>query len=167
MGQLEIDGIPKKKISSVGSKIIQQKKVKRLSGKVITESEVYVGTWWFVTTREQGYIDPHCSQPKTPAEGKPKTNFELENGETISVIDQMMELLKSEKQFLKHNYRDSKIEENILYENIYAMTPEITHANERFHNKLKMTPSSLFNHVQAVHGVNALASVCTLLPTRE
>ena len=58
MGQLEIDGIPKEKTSSIGSKIIEQKKVKRLSGKAITESEVYVGTWWFVTAREQGYIDP-------------------------------------------------------------------------------------------------------------
>ena len=141
MGQLELDGIVKKKISSIGSKIIEQKKVKRLSGKVITESGVCVDMRWFVTAREQGYIDPHYSQPKTLAGEKPKTNFDLENGETISVIDQMMELLKSEKQFLKHNYRDSKIEKNILYENIYAMTHEITHANERFHNKLKMTPS--------------------------
>ena len=36
MGQLEIDGIPKEKISNIGSKIIVQKKTKRLSGKAMT-----------------------------------------------------------------------------------------------------------------------------------
>ena len=42
MDQLEIDGIPKEKISTVGSKIIEQKKTKRLTGNAVTESEVYV-----------------------------------------------------------------------------------------------------------------------------
>ena len=142
MDQLEIDGVPKEKISTIGSKIIQQKKSKRLAGKAITESEVYVGTWWFITAREHGCIDPHYSHPKnSPTEIKPKTNHELENIETISVIDDMMEYLKSEKQFLKHNIHDSKIPENILRENILLMKNAITHANERFNNKLKIAPS--------------------------
>ncbi len=141
MGQLEIDGIPKEKISSIGSKIIEQKKVKRLSGQAITESEVYVGTWWYVTAREQGYIDPHYSHPKTPAEEKPKTIFEVENKQTISAIDGLMEYLKSEKQFLKHNSHDIKIPKEILRENILIMKSAITHANQRFNNKLKIAPS--------------------------
>lgn len=51
MDHLEIDGVLKEKISTIGSKIIQQKKTKRLAGKAITESEMYVGTWWFVTAK--------------------------------------------------------------------------------------------------------------------
>jgi hypothetical protein len=64
MAQLEIDGIPKEKISTIGSQIITTKKKNRLQGKAITESEVNVGTWWYVTAREQGYIDLHYSHPK-------------------------------------------------------------------------------------------------------
>jgi len=141
MDQLEIDGVPKEKISTIGSKIIEQKKTKRLAGKAITESEVYVGTWWFITAREHGCIDPHYSHPKNETKEKPKTNFELENIETITVIDYLMEFLKSEKQFLKHNPHDSKLEKNLLRQNIYTMTNAITHANERFNNKLKIAPS--------------------------
>lgn len=141
MGQLEIDGIAKEKISTIGSKIIEQKKVKRLSGKAITESEVCVGTWWYVTAREQGYIDPHYLHPKNPAEEKPKAIFELKNNETTFVIDSMIEFLKSEKTFLKHNSHYKKITKNILRENILAMQNAITHTNERFNNKLRIAPS--------------------------
>ena len=141
MDQLEIDGVPKEKISTIGSKIILEKKKKQLAGKAIEEDEIYVGDWWYVTAREHGCIDPHYSHPKNDDEEKPKTVFEIENLETISVIDDMMEFLKSEKQFLKHNSHDSKIEKNILRENIYTMTNAITHANERFNNKLKIAPS--------------------------
>jgi len=73
MNQLEIDGISKEKISTVGSKIILEKKNKRLSGKAIEEQEITVGDWWYVTAREQGCIDPHYSHSKNPAEEKPKS----------------------------------------------------------------------------------------------
>ena len=141
MDQLEIDGIPKEKISTVGSKIIQQKKTKRLAGNAVTESEVYVGTWWFITAREHGCIDPYYSHPKNETKEKPKTNFEVENEQTISVIDAMIEYLKSEKQFLKHNAHDARIDSKILHENIFTMSNAITHANERFNNKLKISPT--------------------------
>ena len=56
-------------------------------------------TWWFITAREHGCIDPHYSHPKNDAKEKPKTNFEIKNEQTVSVIDAMIEYLKSEKQF--------------------------------------------------------------------
>ena len=81
MGQLEIDGIPKESISTIGSQIITTKKKNRLQGKAITESEVTVGTWWYVTAREQGYIDPHYSHPKNSKDDdtpkKPSTKINI------------------------------------------------------------------------------------------
>jgi hypothetical protein len=62
MDHLEIDGVLKEKISAIGSKIIQQKKTKRLAGKAITESEMYVCTWWFVTAKGNTCIKRiHCN----------------------------------------------------------------------------------------------------------
>lgn len=168
MDQLEIDGIPKEKISTVGSKIIQQKKSKRLVGKAIDESEVYVGTWWYIVAREQGCIDSHYSHRTLEKEEKPKTTFEIENHATISVIDDMTEFLKSEKQFLKHNAHDASIDSKILHENIFAMSNAITHANERFNNKLKISPSHysiLFR--QFVESMSAHLSVPFYLHVRK
>jgi hypothetical protein len=84
MNQLEIDGVPKEKISTIGSKIILEKKKKQLAGKAIKEDEVSIGDWWYVVARENGYIDPHYSHPKNDENQKPKTNYEIENEQTIS-----------------------------------------------------------------------------------
>ena len=141
MDQLEIDGVPKEKISTIGSKIILEKKKKRLVNHSIDESEITVGDWWYVTAREQGCTDPHYSHPKNETDEKPKTSFEIENRETISIIDEMTEFLKSEKQYLKHNAHDGRIPKEIFRENALIMRQAITHANERFNNKLKIAPS--------------------------
>jgi len=143
MDQLEIEGIPKQKISAVGQQLVIEKKEQKLKSKGMSTDNVTIGTWWFVVAREKGCTDPNLGRPKLNNETKekPKTNFELENIKTITVIDNMMEFLKSEKQFLKHNPHDIKLEKNLLSQNIYTMTNAITHANERFNNKLKIAPS--------------------------
>lgn len=139
MSQLEIEGFSKTQISTIGKQIVIEKKAQKL--KDVPKEEITIGSWWYDTAREQGYIDPHYSHPKNPTEEKPKTKYELENEQTLSVIDEMMEYLKSEKQFLKHNPHDSKIDSKILHENIFIMKNAISHANDRFNNKLKISPS--------------------------
>ena len=107
-----------------------------------TEYKWHSGHFYSIT-KKNGWADPHYSHltDDPNADLKPKTNFELENTESISVIKEMIDYLKSEKQFLEHNFHDSKIPESILRENILVMKNAITHANERFNNKLKIAPS--------------------------
>jgi len=139
MTQLEIEGFPKQQISTIGKQIVIEKKSEKL--KDIPKEEISIGSWWYDVTKERGCIDPHYSHPDEPKDLAPPTFFELQNQQTISVIDEMMEFLKSEKQFLKHNEHDSKIHENTLRENILILRKAVTHANERFNKKRKIAPS--------------------------
>ena len=149
--QLEIDGIPKEKISTVGKKIIIEKKRERLrkTGSYTEDelNEVTVSGWYRDVMREVGCTDSKYSPHPTKndddndVESKPKGPYEEENCESIDVIDEMLDYLRSEKQFLKHYPHDKKIPKNILRENILVMRQAVTHANERFNNKLKIAPS--------------------------
>jgi len=100
MHQLEIDGIPKEKISTVGQKIVIEKKraIKKLQGASLEEiKKINIGSWWFDVAREENYIDPKFSHRNdTDAERKivPLTKYETENSEYISIIKDTIKFLK-------------------------------------------------------------------------
>ena len=92
MHQLEIDGIPKEKISTVGQKIVIDKKrtVKKSQGASLEElKKINIGSWWYDIAREENYIDPKFSHGNdTEPERKivPLTKYEKENSQYINLI---------------------------------------------------------------------------------
>jgi len=100
MHQLEIDGIPKEKISTIGQKIVVEKKrnIKKSQGVSLEEiKKINIGSWWFDVAREENYIDPKFSHPTaTDAERKivPLSEYEKENSEYIQVINDTIKFLK-------------------------------------------------------------------------
>lgn len=62
--QLEIDGIPKEKISTIGKQIIIERKKQKLELKGIQNGQVTVGSWWNEVAREKGCTDTKYSPTK-------------------------------------------------------------------------------------------------------
>ena len=140
--QFEIEGITTDQICSTASKLLIEKKSEKTK---IPKEEIKMGGYFYRMYNSQNWTNQFFARNTTTTddesvplgeqENNSKTNFELENVETISIIDEMMEYLKSEKQFLKHNFHDSKIpentqRENTQRENTLIMKSVITHANE-------------------------------------
>lgn len=100
MHQLEIDGIPKEKISTIGQKIVIEKKrnIKKQQGASLEEiKKINIGSWWYDVAREENYINPKFSHPDaTDAERKivPLTEYEKENSEYIEIINDTIKFLK-------------------------------------------------------------------------
>lgn len=123
MHQLEIDGIPKEKISTVGQKIVIEKKrsIKKLGGASLDEiKKINIGSWWFEVAKEENYIDLKFSHTNaTDAERKivPFPEIEKENSEYIKVIldtikflkDIALPKLKSNKFMSLLNEKDHKV----------------------------------------------------------
>jgi len=66
--QLEIDGIPKEKISTVGKQIIIERKKQKLLSKGIENEQVTVGSWWNEVAKEKGCTDSKYSPTKDEEE---------------------------------------------------------------------------------------------------
>lgn len=100
MHQLEIDGIPKEKISTIGQKIVVEKKraIKKSQGATPDEiKKINIGSWWYDVAREENYIDPKYSHKNaTEPERKivPLTKIEKENSQYIHLIKDTIEFLK-------------------------------------------------------------------------
>lgn len=65
MDQLEIDGYKKNQISTIGQKIVVEKKQNILKSKGWSTDEikkVSIGSWWFEVAKEKKCIDPHYSR---------------------------------------------------------------------------------------------------------
>ena len=141
--QLEIEGFDIENISTTIHNTIEQtiwnKKHKAL-GIPRTEYK-WTSGYFYKIMRQHNWVNPHYSHPDDPKIIPPPTKWEIENDESITVVKAMEAYLKSEKQFLKHNAHDSKIDAKVLHESNFLMHNAITHANERFNNKLKIAPS--------------------------
>ena len=62
--QLEIDGIPKEKISIICKQIIIERKKQKLLSKGIKNEQVTVGSWWNEVAKEKGCTDSKYSPTK-------------------------------------------------------------------------------------------------------
>lgn len=83
MDQLEIDGIPKEKISSIGSNLVKQKKANALN---LPIEEVSIGSWWFDIAKEKGCTDPRFS-PSGVTEPEPEnSSINTKNAEAIDIL---------------------------------------------------------------------------------
>jgi len=117
MHQLEIDGIPKEKISTVGQKIVIEKKrvIKKEQGASLEElKKINIGSWWYDVAREEKYIDLKYSHTATDPERKivPLTEYEKENSEYIKIINDTIKFLKDVAlQKLKTNHFMSLLNE--------------------------------------------------------
>lgn len=100
MHQLEIDGIPREKISTVGQKIVVEKKrsIKKSEGATPEEiKKINIGSWWYDVAKEENYIDPKFSHPDAPDPERkivPQTEIEIENSDYIRLVRDTIEFLK-------------------------------------------------------------------------
>ncbi len=100
MNQLEIDGIPKEKISIVGQKIVLEKKrsIRKDQGATQEELEkINIGRDWFEVARELNYVDPKYSHPidaEPHQENSSITEIEKENSQYINLILDTITFLK-------------------------------------------------------------------------
>ena len=101
MHQLEMDGIEKIKISTVGKKIVLEKKraIKKEEG--ASEEEIKnlsIGTWWFIVAKEENNIDPFYSHGEDASQLKrgnsSLSEIEEENYECINLIYDTITFLK-------------------------------------------------------------------------
>jgi len=118
MHQLEIDGIPKEKISTIGQKIVIEKKrnIKKQQGASLEEIiKINIGSWWFDVAKEENYTDPKFSHPiGTDPERKivPPSKYEKENIKYIEIIRDTIKFLKDiALQKLKTNHFMSLLNE--------------------------------------------------------
>lgn len=117
MHQLEIDGIPKEKISAVGQKIVVDKKrsIMKAKGASVKElKNINIGTWWYDVAREQNYTDQSFNRGlATDAELKIvlPTKYEKENSEYIKIIKDTKEFFDVVLDKLKNNHFMSLLNE--------------------------------------------------------
>lgn len=100
MHQLEMDGVPKEKVSTVGQKIIKEKKIALRKKQGASEEEIKkisTSTWWFIVAKEENYIDPfysHGDASQLKRENSSITETENENYEYLNLITDTITLLK-------------------------------------------------------------------------
>jgi hypothetical protein len=142
MDQLEIDGIPKTKISTIGKQIIIEKKRQRLHAKGIRPEEVAVGSWWYDVAREKGCIDPHYSHSETTQEKeKQLVQFETENRDWINLIDGYRDFMHGIKDILKRQSFDSMIPEKEKKDTKFILSKSLIRAQDRTNLKQKIAPA--------------------------
>ena len=139
MTQLEIEGFPKEQISTIGKQIVIEKKSEKL--KTTPKEEIKIGSWWYDTAREQGYIDPHYSHGSTTDKKEILlNNFEEENENTIMVIDEMQDYLKTLKLTMRTKHFESLVPEKELQETLTITKNVIDHCSQRINDKVKISP---------------------------
>jgi len=103
MDQLEIDRVPKEKISSVGSLLVRKEKAKKTG---LPVEEVSVGRWWFDVAKEKGCIDPHFSHTLIGAELH-RENSSINTDEGKAKIIQLLEKTKELSNELIKKFKDT------------------------------------------------------------
>ena len=92
MNQLEIEGIPKQKISTVGQQLVIEKKEQKLKSKGMSTDNVTIGRWWFEIAKKQGCVDPHYSHPKNNLESKEKKSIHKTNQRYVDNLKRTKEI---------------------------------------------------------------------------
>lgn len=169
MNQLQIDGIPDEKISTIGQKIIIEKKrlIRKSAGATQEElQKINIGRDWFDVARELNFVDPKYSH-KIGAEPHQENNsiskYEKENAEYIQVIKYTKQFFDVALDKLKHNHFMSLLnEENdkvILALHDWKAQLEI--ANSFFDHKEKIPANTqhILYHAIATRSSNNDASI--------
>ncbi len=100
MHQLEMDGISKNDVSTVGQKIVVAKKqaIRKREGAGEEElKKINIGRWWFTVAKELKYINLKFSHEiGAVAQRKivPLSNYEQENSEYLEIINDTINFLK-------------------------------------------------------------------------
>jgi len=85
MDQLEIDGVPKPKISTIGSLLVRQKKAATLK---LPIEEVSIGSWWFVVAGEKECIDVSFSHGDGTDAERQNSSINTRNVDVIDILSQ-------------------------------------------------------------------------------
>jgi hypothetical protein len=98
LSQLAVDGIPHELLSSIGQKIIVEKKrtIKRGEGYTHTQiKNINIGSWWYDVVREvQLTRIGNNSTPEPDKKIVPPSQYEKENVQYINLINDTIELLR-------------------------------------------------------------------------
>lgn len=162
MHQLEIDGIPKHKISTVGQKIVIEKKrnIKKLQGASLEEiKKINIGSWWFDVAREQNFVDPNKSHSATDPEQKivPLSKYEKENSEYIQIIKETKSFFDIALDKLKHNHFMSLLndDDNKVLLALHDWKAQLEIANSFFDHKEKIPANT--QHI-LLHAIGTMSS---------
>ena len=77
--QLEIDGIPKEKIATIGKQIIIEKKKHKMTAHGYEQEEITVGSWWRQIAKEKGCTDTKYSSVEVPEPSPQNTSINTKN----------------------------------------------------------------------------------------
>lgn len=77
--QLEIDGIPKEKISALGKQIIIEKKKQKMLSKGFEPEDITVGRWWREVARQRGCTDTKYSSVDVAVAPPQNTSINTKN----------------------------------------------------------------------------------------
>ena len=91
MDQLAIDGIPKEKISAVGSNMVRQRKALILK---LPIDEVSVGSWWHDVAREKECIDLSFSHPIATEPERENSSINTKNKRMVLLLSEGMDTFR-------------------------------------------------------------------------
>ncbi len=124
MNQLLIDGIPREKVSTVGQKIVIDKKIDIKKSNGASEEElqnIHIGSWWYDVAREENFINPKYSHTVATEPERENTSlntkqgpFYEENEQLIRCIDDFVEKTLMLKKYANHNKFISMVSPVIL-----------------------------------------------------
>jgi len=95
MDQLEIDGIPKQKISTIGSLLVRQKKAATLK---LPVEDVSIGSWWFDVARERDCIDLSFSHTNATDAERENSSINTKNNKMLLLCDNIIDICRTIKE---------------------------------------------------------------------
>lgn len=111
--QLEMDGIPKHKISTVGKQIIIEKKKEQLKKLNVSQQkldDVSISGWWYDVMNEIDCIDPHYSHNTATDAERNNSSINTKNNEMLSLCDKIIDVVRT----IKEKSQDCDELENIF-----------------------------------------------------
>lgn len=162
MNQLEIDGVEKTKISTIGQKIIVEKKktIRKKAGATPEELDnIKIGRDWYDVARELNFTDPkyvHDNGAEAHRKIVPLTKHEVENADYIKVIRNTKDFLDVALNKLKYNHFMSLLDEDSkIIISLHDWQSHLDTANSYFDHKEKIPPNT--QHI-LLHFIGTMSS---------
>lgn len=104
MTQLEVDGIPKDQVSTIGQKIILEQKKSILEKKGSSQEELdnlTINRWWYVVASENNYVNPFYARNTKETDAQlhqDNSSINTRNSEMLVVCDKIIDLCRTIKE---------------------------------------------------------------------
>lgn len=158
MDQLEMDGLPKSKISTVGSLLICERKSKVLN---LPISDVSVGSWWYEIAKEKECIDVSFSHPIGTDPERENSSINTPNAHIIHILRQIKLICNlAINTFPKYPELGSIFGEKETREFYMQLQSVIDNCNYVFDEKTKIPPNTEQMLLECISTSNTSISEC-------